>query len=70
MQPSCVPGKGLPEGGPEREWSLVGTVLGSAGVHFPAFRSLGSFNEMFSIPGRKTISLQNIKSIAECCNEN
>lgn len=24
----------------------------------------------FSIPGRKTISLQNIKSIAEHCNEN
>lgn len=44
--------------------------LSAAQMHCPPFLSLRFLNEMFSIPGRRTISLQNIKYIAEHCNEN
>lgn len=49
---------------------LQASDLSAAQMHCPPFLSLGFLHEMFSIPGRKTISLQNIKSIAEHCNEN
>lgn len=53
---SFAPGKGLSEGRTDNG-VLQASDLNAAQRHCSPFLSLGFFHEMFSIPGRKTISL-------------
>lgn len=66
---SSMPGRGSSDGRKD-SGDLQASILKAIRTPLLSYLSLGFFLGMLSIPGRKTISLQNRKSIAEHCNEN